>query len=219
MPIAFFKLIWPKFLAFGAREWIGYRVPQGRITGGSIKIDIPAEVLASLPAGGHLPAEAVDLRLDLEDLEVHYIKDMPPLLAEKSTANVAGQRFFFNVPKSAIALPSGARVDFTDGEFIVGDLRPHIPAAEIHFKTEAKADSVLELLDQPSLGYISALGTKIPPMSRQCAQHLQPEYAAAGRAQIQGHEIERPGATGRYKRQQFAGRGQRSGRQSRFRRV
>ena len=162
MPIAFFKLIWPKFLAHGAREWIGNRVPQGRITGGSVKIDIPADVLASLPEGGHLPPEAVDLRLDLEDLEVHYIRDMPPLRTEKSTAVVAGQRFFFTVPKGAIALPSGAHVDFTDGEFIVGDLRPHIPSAEIHFKGEAKAPAVLELLDQPSLGYIHALEMKVP---------------------------------------------------------
>lgn len=162
MPIAFFKLIWPKFLAHGAREWIGYRVPQGRIAGGSVKIDIPADVLASLPEGGHLPPEAVDLRLDLEDLEVHYIKDMPPLRTEKSTAVVAGQRFFFTVPKSAIALPSGAHVDFTDGEFIIGDLRPHVPSAEIHFKAEANAPSVLELLDQPSLGYIHALDMKVP---------------------------------------------------------
>ncbi len=162
MPIAFFKLIWPKFIAFGARDWIGTRMPQGRIAGGTVKIDIPADALASLPAGGHLAPEAVDFRLELEDLEVHYIKNLPPLHAEKSTAVVAGQRFFFTVPKGVIGLPSGARVDFTDGEFIVGDLRPRVPAAEIHFKSEAKAASVLELLDQPPLGYIRALDTKVP---------------------------------------------------------
>jgi len=164
MPIAFFKLIWPKFIAHGARDWIGTRMPQGRIAGGTVKIDIPAEALASLPAGGHLAAEAVDFRLDLEDLEVHYIKNMPPVHAFKSTAVVAGQRFFFTVPKGMIALPSGARIDFTDGEFIVGDLRPRIPAAEIHFKSEAKAVGVLELLDQPPLGYIRALDMKPPEL-------------------------------------------------------
>ncbi len=162
MPIAFFKLIWPKFIAHGARDWIGIRMPQGRIAGGTVKIDIPAETLASLPAGGHLPPEAVDFRLDLEDLEIHYVRNMPPLRTEKSTAVVAGQRFFFTVPKGVIDLPSGARVDFTDGEFIVGDLRPRVPGAEIHFKSEAKAASVLELLDQPALGYIRALEMKMP---------------------------------------------------------
>lgn len=162
MPIAFFKLIWPKFVAHGARDWIGTRVPQGRITGGTVKIDIPADALASLPTGGHLAPEAVDFRLDLEDMEIHYVKNMPPLHAEKSTAVVAGQRFFFTVPNGMIGLPSGGRIDFTDGEFIVGDLRPRIPAAEIHFKSEAKAASVLELLDQPPLGYIRALDMKAP---------------------------------------------------------
>jgi hypothetical protein len=155
-------LIWPKFIAYGARDWIGTRIPQGRIAGGTVNIDIPAEVLASLPAGGHLAPEALDFRLDLEDMEIHYVKNMPPLHTEKSTAIVAGHRFFFTVPKGMIGLPSGGRIDFTDGEFIVGDLRPRIPGAEIHFKSEAKAASVLELLDQPPLGYIRALDMKTP---------------------------------------------------------
>ena len=162
MPIAFFKLIWPKFVAFGAREWIGHRVPSGRIAGGTLKIDIPPDLLASLASGGHLPPEAVDLKLDLEDLEVQYVKNLPLMHIASATATLAGQRFFFNVPKSEVTLPSGGIVNFSDGQFIVGDLRPHIPQGEVHFKSEANAAAILELLDQPELGYISALNMPVP---------------------------------------------------------
>jgi hypothetical protein len=165
MPIAFFKLIWPKFVVFGARDWIGHRVPSGRVAGGTLNIDIPADILASLPADGHLPQEAVDLKLDLEDLEIHYVKDLPPLRVDKAVATLAGQRFFFNVPRSAISLPSGKSIQFSDGQFIIGDLRPKIPNGEIHFKSDGDADAVLELLDQPSLHYVSALKVPVPQVA------------------------------------------------------
>jgi hypothetical protein len=165
MPIAFFKLIWPKFIAPGARDWIGRRIPSGRIAGGSVNIDIPADMLASLPAGGTLPPEAVDFRLNLEDLTVYYIEKMPPMQIPAGVAHVAGQRFFFTVPQAQIVAPSGEAARFTDGQFIVGDLRPHVPNGEIHFKSEAGAGAVLSLLDHPSLGYISALKMKMPEVN------------------------------------------------------
>ena len=115
------------------------RVPSGRIAGGSVNIDIPADLLASLDAGSHLPSEAVDFRLDLEDMEIRFIKSMPPMRTEKATAVVAGQRFFLTVPKADIALPSGRIVDFSEGQFIIGDLRPRVPSAEIHFKSVTSA--------------------------------------------------------------------------------
>jgi hypothetical protein len=169
MPIAFFKLIWPKFIAHGARDWIGYRVPAGRIAGGELNVDIPANLLASLESGGHLPPEAVDFRLALENLQIHYITDLPPMHVPRGTAHVAGQRFFFNVPSAQVSAAPGETVNFSDGQFIVGDLRPVIPRGEIHFKSEAGAGAVLKLLDHPKLGYVSALQMPIPEVSAKVA--------------------------------------------------
>lgn len=165
MPIAFFKLIWPKFVANGAWSWIGERVPTGRIAGGTVNIDIPADVLASLAADSHLPPEAVDFRLDLEDMDIRYVESLPPMHVAKATAAVTGQRFFLTVPEGEVVLPSGGVVYFNDGQFIVGDLRPRVPSGEIHFKSEASAAHILELLNQPSLGYVSALEMKIPDVT------------------------------------------------------
>ncbi|NJM35222.1 MAG: hypothetical protein HC850_11500 [Rhodomicrobium sp.] len=169
MPAAFFKLIWPKFVAHGAREWIGQRIPSGRIAGGTVAIDVPEDMLAGLASGGNIPPEAVNFKLDLEDLEIHYVKNLPPMMVPKGTATVTGQRFLFNVPASHVPLPSGASVHFNDGQFIIGDLRPYIPQGEIHFKSEAEAGAAIELLDQPALGYIRALDMPMPKIEAKVA--------------------------------------------------
>jgi len=170
MPIAFFKLIWPKFVANGAWDWIGSRVPAGRIADGTVNIDIPADLLAQIETGtASLPSDAVDFRLALRDLKVHYVEDLPPMQIAQGTARVAGQRFFFNVPEAQVKAPSGELLNFSDGQFIVGDLRPHIPEGEIHFKSDATARGVLSLLDHPSLGYISSLNMPLPDVEANVA--------------------------------------------------
>lgn len=162
MPVAFFKLIWPKLVAFGARDWIGNHVPTGKIAGGSIKINIPADLLAQVPNGAELTQNELDFRMDLENLQVRYWAELPPIFAAKATASVTGQRFFFTVPDSTISLPSGNKVQLTSGEFIVGDLRQAVPNCEIHFKTASDAKAAFEFLDHEPLHYISRLKMKVP---------------------------------------------------------
>ncbi len=164
MPVAFAKLIWPPFMAAGARDWVGERVPAGRIAGGTVKIDIAADMLADAAEHG-LPPSAVDFRLDLEALKVHYIPKLPPLLVPRATASITGHRFFFVVPESDIQVPSGDRVHFTDGELIIGDLRPRVPTGEIHFKSQASAAAMVELINHPPLGYVDAVFPKTPDIS------------------------------------------------------
>ena len=62
-------------------------------------------------------------------------------------------------------LPSGRVVDLSEGQFIIGDLRPRLPSAEIHFKSVSPAPTVMDLLDQPALGYVSALDMKVPEVN------------------------------------------------------
>jgi hypothetical protein len=87
----------------------------------------------------------------------------------RATAQVAGQRFFFNVPNAQVSPAPGEIINFSDGQFIVGDLRPHIPRGEIHFKSEAGAGAVLKLLDHPKLGYVSALKMPVPDITAKVA--------------------------------------------------
>lgn len=161
MPLAFFKLIWPTFVANGARDWIGSNVTAGRIAGGDFNIDLPAAVLKDLGKGGDVPNDAVSLNLRLADLLVSHIDGLPPIQTRESVARVVGRHFMFDIPADAsLTLPSGRTVNFSNAQFVVGDLRPRFPYGEVHFKGEGDVGAVLELLDHPPLGYVHAVGMK-----------------------------------------------------------
>jgi len=158
MPVAFVKLIWPKFVAPGAREWVGESVSAGRISGGKVDVDIPGGVLNTLEADGDLPADSVDVRLGVDDLAISYIDGMPEITTGPGTILLRGRRFVFNVPDSRINFPGGAPITLADGQLVIGDLRPHIPDSEINFRVAAPAEAAYRLLNHDPLNYAGAVG-------------------------------------------------------------
>ncbi len=159
MPLAFWKLIWPKFVAYGARDWVGKNITTGRITGGKLAVDLAPEVLRDLGKGGDVPPEAVSLTIGLAGLTMNHIKGLPPIQVREATASITGRRFVFDAPgDSRIALASGVEVTLNSGQFIVGDLRQKIPYGEVHFKGTGDLAAVAELLDHQPLAYVSKAG-------------------------------------------------------------
>lgn len=160
MPISVLKQIWPKFLAGGAREWVGERVTAGRISGGSFKINLPAGLLAKIEDGGEVPEQAVAMDLEAADLEIHYIPEMPPIRTSNARVQIRGRRFLLDAPNGRIGLPSGKSVTLANGRFAIGDLRPDPQHGEITFDVSGSAAAVLELLDHKPLGYAKEVGIK-----------------------------------------------------------
>ncbi len=161
MPVAFMKLIWPKFVAGGAREWTGNNMTAGHISGGSIAMTLTPAMMEALATDGDVPNEAVSVQIDLNNLVLNHIKGLPPIRTGKARAIVAGKRFVFDVPEeSRILLPSGAQVLLNSGQFIVGDVRPDVPYGELHFKGSGTAAAVGELLDSEPLAYLKTVGFK-----------------------------------------------------------
>ncbi len=158
MPVAFLKLIWPKFIAPGAREWVGESVGAGHITGGEIAVNIPGGVLARLESGGDLAPESVDVRFGTDKLRLSYIAGMPEILTGAGGITLRGRRFLFNVPEARIDLPDRAPVTLQDAQFVIGDLRENIPSAEINFRVTASADAAYHLINHDPLNYAGALG-------------------------------------------------------------
>jgi hypothetical protein len=161
MPMSFLKTVWPAFVANGARDWVGSSIPAGRISGGSFSVNLSAAELAALDKDGDVPDSAVSLRLAMSGLQIYHIKGLPPITTKDSVARVTGRRFVYDIPGEArIDVPSGKAISFSDGQLAIDDLRPHFPNAEIRFKGSGEVGAVLELLDQPPLGYVKAVGFK-----------------------------------------------------------
>jgi hypothetical protein len=160
MPLTLLKVIWPTFVANGGRDWVGSNIPSGRISGGNFSINLSAATLAELSKGGDVPESAVSVRLGLSGLQIYHIKGLPPLLTKETVARIAGRRLVYDVPEARIEVPSGRAVSFSEAQLIIDDLRPHFPDAEVHFKSVGEVAAVMELLDQPPLGYVKAVGFK-----------------------------------------------------------
>ena len=160
MPLSSLKQIWPKFLAGGAREWVGERVTAGQITSGSFEVDLKAGDLATLEKGGDIPDSAVLLDLAATELEIHYIPQMPPLRTADATLKIRGRRMQLNAPDGWISLPNGEKVMLGAGRFTVDDLRPDPQAGHIEFEANGSAQAVLALLDHKPLGYAREAGLK-----------------------------------------------------------
>lgn len=160
MPVSMLKLMWPKFLAAGAREWVGERVGAGQISGGDFEIDVPAGLLTKLEAGAEVPDSALRFLARGTGLEIRYIPELPPLVTGDATMRIEGRKFLLNAPKGHVTLPSGRQIALEDGSLSIADLRPDPQTGVIDFKMKAPVGAALELLDHEPLGYIREIGMK-----------------------------------------------------------
>ncbi len=161
MPISLVKVLWPSLISSGTRGWIGSRIPIGRFTGGNLSLNSTVSALLALYKDGDLPDQALSVRAGMSGLQIYHIKSLPPILARDASLRFTGRHFLFDLPGEArIDLPSGRSLAFTGGQFAIEDLRPEHPDAEVRFKGNGDVASVLELLDQPALGYVKSTGFK-----------------------------------------------------------
>jgi hypothetical protein len=161
MPIAFLKAIWPAFLAHGAREWMGLSLPSAQITGANFSLNLSGEELSEVNKGRDVPDGAFSMRVGVSGAQIYHIRGLPPIQTKDSTLRVSGQRVVYDIPEDArIETPNGRSIALSNGQLIVTNLRAYDPDAEIRFQGAGEVASVLELLDQPPLGYVKAVGFK-----------------------------------------------------------
>jgi hypothetical protein len=152
--------MWPKFVAAGAREWVGERVSAGQLTSGSFEIDLKPGELAKLQQGGDIPESAVIVDLAATGLELMYIEGLPPVQTADATLQLRGRSMEFDAPQAWVILPSGKKIMLGAGHFKVADLRPLPEIGELEFATKGSAEALLELLDHKPLGFVSEAGLK-----------------------------------------------------------
>lgn len=160
MPLDVLKRLWPKFLAGKARGWVLERVAGGQVTGGKFAVNLGPGDFAKIGAGEDIPAEAVNVELNISGMSIAYITEMPPVLAGEAKLTVIGMEFAVDIPQGKIATPAGRELALSEGRFFIPDLRVDPQQGEITFKANGGTPTVLELLDHQPLGYIQSVGLK-----------------------------------------------------------
>lgn len=152
MSLATAKAIWPRALAPGARAWVGERVTNAAVQGGSLMFE------SGDPAAGGASSDArLSFALEVEDLAFVPLPGMVPVLAPRALVRVENDELEIAVPDSTIAVATGRTLPVKGGRLTARDLHGDAPDAEITFKVQAPLSPAVELLSKEPLAVLASL--------------------------------------------------------------
>ena len=161
MSVDVLKRLWPKFLAGKARAWVLERVAGGEVMGGKFTVNLGPADIAKLGTGGELPAETLNVELNLSGMSIVYV------VGTAAGADQAGQTdgdrhgVRRRYPRGEDRRPVGRRNRVQgQGRFFIPDLRVDPQQGEITYTAAGATPTVLELLDHEPLGYLRTVGMK-----------------------------------------------------------
>jgi len=148
LPAAELGRYWPQTLAPGARNWVTENIASG--------LAEQAEIAARLrlPGGDFeaIEVESVSGGYQFTDLDVHYLRPMPPVTRVSGRARFDRDLMTFEVAGARlgeIAVPEGR---------IAIDFAPEDETIDLDLVAEGPLRSALELLDHERLNLLSRLG-------------------------------------------------------------
>jgi len=144
---------WPVGMASNAREWVVANIRGGTAERAEMTADL------RLPAEGGLSAiqlTALDGSIDYTNLDVHYLRPMPPVTDVDGSASFTAERLDLQVASGRLGdlrIPSGdiaiTGLQVEDGQSI-----------DISFGLQGELRQALQLLDHRRLNLISRLSLK-----------------------------------------------------------
>ncbi len=148
LPVAELGDFWPEAAAPGAREWVTGNIPDGRVENARFSM------AAQLPKGSPADLEIVSLEgaFEIEGLEVHYLRPMPPITGITGRAALKDDDLKFQVDEAEhgeLAIRD-TRVDILE---MAGDSR-----LEIDGTISGPVRAALEVLDHEELDLLARLG-------------------------------------------------------------
>jgi hypothetical protein len=155
------KKLWPPVMAPRTRTWITENIQSGRITEGTFQVNFPPNVLAQAQLDKQLPANVIDVRFDMQEVQSSYFKNLPVLQQGVGQAHLKDDNFSLIINRGFVVLPSGERVDLNRGQFNASDLLAQAVPGKFQFDVRGSVAGLLEFAAQPDLN-ISGAGSSLP---------------------------------------------------------
>lgn len=149
MSVATARILWPRFLAPGARLWVGEHVAGGR-TGASQFRYVSGSHLDTGRRGGS-GLQDYTMTVEALDIAVRPAAGLPPVEIPKAMISVSPGGVALDMPEAAILLEGGTRVPIEGGRFTARDLAAPAPVGELAFRSKAPLAQVVRLLEQASV--------------------------------------------------------------------
>ena len=150
LPLSFIKALWPENLGKGARAWTNRSLFNGIIS------DLEFNSKFVFKKDGRLLFDPViNLDFDFNDIEVHYLKNMPPMTDTLGKAHLDFQMFNINLLDGRIDLEEGSRIYINNGKFNAFDIKKRHGPGQIIIDSSSNVGDFFNLLSKHN--YISKL--------------------------------------------------------------
>ncbi|MFO1089411.1 MAG: DUF3971 domain-containing protein [Hyphomicrobiales bacterium] len=152
------KRLWPAVVLPSARGWFFKNIDEGKITDGTFRIEIPADVLAGALKRQGVPRDMVDVQFTAEGVGGNYYSPLPKVQGLKAVAKITGETFDLDMSGGTIALPSGETVTIDTATMRSTDLEQLYVPTTFNIQASGAAPSLLQLMDQEPLQLLTNSG-------------------------------------------------------------
>lgn len=151
LPLASAKEYWPAALAPGGRAWVVANIPAGVLD------SLTADVELSMPGGDvdALLVKRISGGLAYHELEVHYLRPLPPITGITGTGSLDLQTVRFKAPAG-----NAGRLQVSGADIEITGLDADEQEISIDVGVEGPLRDAFELLDNPRLDLLSGIGIK-----------------------------------------------------------
>ncbi|MDF2094881.1 YhdP family protein [Aquibaculum arenosum] len=142
-------LYWPTILRDGGRPWVVENIPVGEAPEGRVAADV---TLPKDPTAEPL-VHRLDGSFSFRDLEVHYLRPLPPAVGLHGTATFDADSFNFVVENGGMQ-----ELAVSGGDVVISGLQEPDQWLDVSFDAVGPLRTVLETLEHPRLDLLAELG-------------------------------------------------------------
>ena len=146
------NVLWPPALSPLTREWVTGNISVGKISEAKLKLNIKKGDLKK-PV---LPKEAIDAKINVENLNILYLPEHPPTTNVKGKIHIDGLGLVADI-ESADYLE---KTKLSNGHVIIEDLNADNPYIKVDLHADAPAKDMVHFLGLPRLKHSEHLGLR-----------------------------------------------------------
>ncbi|TPW29804.1 DUF3971 domain-containing protein [Martelella alba] len=145
------KQMWPFWIARKPREWVTANIGGGRISNGTIMVDIPA---------GRIEGEGIPLNLGSDELKIDFDIDksrltikptFPDVIGASAHVLIDGERLNVAIRSGYFDLGNQGTVAISDGTFEIADTSLHPPVGRVDALLSGQARAIVQLAADPPI--------------------------------------------------------------------
>ncbi len=138
---------WPLNVSKGGRAWVLENITAGKAD------DLSLSLRFALGRDGEMTIHEVDGGFSLEDMEVYYLKPIPPITQASGRAHIKPGGLFFEVESAR-----RGNIRIKNAQIDMPNLGADVEIIDITFESDGPVAAALDLLAHPRLDLISRLG-------------------------------------------------------------